>query len=179
MLDMAIEAGARSDDEIRSLLLARLPDAHRLANWILHDPIAAEDAVQEAALLAWDRRRSLRDPSSAEGWFNRILVNVCRGELRRRSRRPVLTEIEPTSDGAPGALAVRDELTRAIRRLVPDEQLLLALRFGRDMTVPAVAAATGMPEGTVKSRLHSAMVHLRAALEAERRAERRLEESMR
>jgi RNA polymerase sigma-70 factor (ECF subfamily) len=179
MLDMAIEAGARSDDEIRSLLLARLPDAHRLANWILHDPIAAEDAVQEAALLAWDRRRSLRDPSSAEVWFNRILVNVCRGELRRRARRPVVTEIEPTSDGAPGALAVRDELTRAIRRLVPDEQLLLALRFGRDMTVPAVAAATGLPEGTVKSRLHSAMEHLRAALEAERRAERRLEESMR
>jgi len=179
MLDMAIEADARTDANVRSLLLARLPEAHKLANWILHDPTAAEDAVQEAALLAWDRRRSLRDAASADAWFNRILVNVCRGELRRRSRRPVLTEIEPTSDGAPGALAVRDELTRAIRRLVPDEQLLLALRFGRDMTVPAVAAATGMPEGTVKSRLHSAMEHLRAALEAERRAERRLEESMR
>jgi DNA-directed RNA polymerase specialized sigma24 family protein len=36
-----------------------------------------------------------------------------------------------------------------------------------------------MPEGTVKSRLHSALEHLRAALEAERRAERRAEESMR
>lgn len=129
--------------------------------------------------LAWDRRRSLRDPASADAWFNRILANVCRGELRRRSRRPAITEIEPTADGTHGALADRDELTRAIRRLVPDEQLLLALRFGRDMTVPAMAAATCMPEGTVKSRLHSAMEHLRAALEAERRAERRLEESMR
>ncbi len=91
MLDMAIEAGAQSDDAIRSLLLARLPDAHKLANWILHDPVAAEDAVQEAALLAWDRRRSLRDPASADAWFNRILVNVCRAELRRRSRRPAVT----------------------------------------------------------------------------------------
>jgi DNA-directed RNA polymerase specialized sigma24 family protein len=62
---------------------------------------------------------------------------------------------------------------------VPDEQLLLALRFGRDLTVPAIAAATRMREGTVKSRLHSALEHLRAALEAERRAERRAEESMR
>ena len=179
MLDMAMETGARSDEQVRSLLLARLPDAHRLASWILHDPVAAEDAVQEAALLAWDRRHSLRDPASAEAWFNRILVNVCRAELRRRTQRPYVVEIEPAEDGAHGSLAVRDELTRAIRRLVPDEQLLLALRFGRDMTVPAMAAATGMPEGTVKSRLHSAMEHLRAALEAERRAERRVEESIR
>ena len=179
MLDMAIEADARTDANVRSLLLARLPEAHKLANWILHDPTAAEDAVQEAALLAWDRRRSLRDAASADAWFNRILVNVCRGELRRRSRRPLVVEIEPAADGAHASLAERDELTRAIRRLVADEQLLLALRYGRDLTVPAIAAATGMPEGTVKSRLHSGLEHRRGAPEAERRAERRVEESIR
>ena len=170
MLDMAIEVGAGSDDEIRSVLLARLPDAQRLASWILHDPVAAEDAVQEAALLAWDRRGSLRESGSGEAWFNRILVNVCRAELRRRARKPKVRDIAPTTDGTHG-LADRDELTRAIRRLAPDEQLLLALRFGRDMTVPAIAAATGIREGTVKSRLHSALEHLRAAIEAERRLE--------
>jgi RNA polymerase sigma-70 factor (ECF subfamily) len=143
MVDMAIEAGAQSDREIRALLLARLPDAHKLASWILHDPVAAEDAVQEAALLAWGRRRTLRDPAAGEAWFNRILVNVCRSELRHRSRRPLVTEVEPTIDGPHRALADRDELTQAIRRLRPDEQLLLALRFGRDLTVPAVAAAMG------------------------------------
>jgi RNA polymerase sigma factor (sigma-70 family) len=179
MLDMAIEAGAQSDREIRALLLARLPDAHKLASWILHDPIAAEDAVQEAALLAWGRRRSLREPAAAEAWFNRIVVNVCRSELRRQSSRPSVTEVEPTIDGSHGGLADRDELTRAIRRLRPDEQLLLALRFGRDLTVPAVAATTGMREGTVKSRLHSALEHLRAELEAERRVQPRAEESRR
>lgn len=51
MLDMAIQVGAGSDDELRAVLLARLPDAHRLASWILHDPVAAEDAVQE--LPSW------------------------------------------------------------------------------------------------------------------------------
>jgi RNA polymerase sigma-70 factor (ECF subfamily) len=179
MLDMAIEAGRQSDHQVRAMLVARLPDAHKLASWILHDPVAAEDAVQDAALLAWDRRRTLHDAASAEAWFNRILVNVCRSELRRRSRRPLVTEIDPTIDGSHPGVADRDELTRAIRRLLPDEQLLLALRFGRDLTVPAVSAATGMPEGTVKSRLHSALEHLRAALEAERRAEPQVEESKR
>jgi DNA-directed RNA polymerase specialized sigma24 family protein len=44
------------------------------ANWILHDPAAAEDAVQEAALMAWDRRHSLRDLGTFNAWFNKILV---------------------------------------------------------------------------------------------------------
>ncbi|MGD0123035.1 MAG: sigma-70 family RNA polymerase sigma factor [Candidatus Limnocylindrales bacterium] len=167
---MAIEVGATSDDEIRAVILARLPDGLRLASWILHDPVAAEDAVQEAALLAWDRRSSLRDPTSGEAWFNRILVNVCRGELRRRARRPLVRDIAPTADGSYG-VADRDELTRAIRSLAPEEQLLLALRFGRDLTVPAIAAASGTREGTVKSRLHSALEHLRAVIEAGRRLE--------
>ena len=95
MLEMTARSGAQTDEAVRSLLISRVDSAQRLATWILHDPIAAEDAVQEAALLAWDRRRSLRDPASADAWFNRILVNVCWGELRRRARerRPVV-EIE-------------------------------------------------------------------------------------
>jgi RNA polymerase sigma factor (sigma-70 family) len=174
MLDVALDARDRTDESIRSMLISRAGEAHRLANWILHDPAAAEDAVQEAALAAWDRRRDLRDIESFDGWFNRILVNACRQELRRRARKPALTEVEPTTAGEHDRLHDRDELTRAIVRLSPEEQILVALRFGRDMTVPQIAAQTGTAEGTVKSRLHSTLAHLRAALEAERRAEEAL-----
>ncbi len=174
MLDVAVDVRTRADDTVRSLLISRAGEAHRLANWILHDPAAAEDAVQEAALLAWDRRRSLRNTDTFDAWFNKILVNACRGELRRRARRPALIEIEPATDGAHERLHVRDELTRAILRLSPDEQILIALRFGRDFTVPQIAAESGMAEGTVKSRLHYTLEHLRAALEAERRVEETL-----
>jgi RNA polymerase sigma-70 factor (ECF subfamily) len=174
MLDVAVNARGRTDDTVRSLLISRAEGAQRLATWILHDPVAAEDAVQEAALLAWDRRRSLRDPETADAWFNRILVNVCRQELRRRARRPALTEIEPSADGGHSRVPVRDELTRAILTLSPDEQIVVAFRFGRDLTVPQIAAESGMAEGTVKSRLHYALEHLRAALEAGRRAEETL-----
>jgi RNA polymerase sigma-70 factor (ECF subfamily) len=178
MLDVAIDTRARVDEAIRSLLITRAAAAHRLADWILHDPEAAEDAVQEAALLAWDRRRSLRSLDTFEAWFNKILVNACRAELRRRTRRPVVTAIEPTiepaTDGGHGRLPVRDELGRAISRLTPDEQIVVALRFGRDLAIQQIAAETGWAEGTVKSRLHYALQHLRAALEADRRAEETL-----
>ena len=157
------------DDEIADLLLRRAAEAHRLAAWILRDPVGAEDAVQEAALIAWNRRASLRDGAAAEGWFSRIVVNVCRDELRRRARKRDLPAVEPVVGLGTARVSDRDELGRAISRLTPDQQVVLGLRFGRDLTVPQIAAETGLPEGTVKSRLHHSLEYLRASLEAEER----------
>jgi RNA polymerase sigma-70 factor, ECF subfamily len=162
-----------TDDVVRGLLVARIDDAYRLATFMLHDRPAAEDAVQEAALLAWDRRRTLRDSAAADGWFTRIVVNVCRDELRRRARRPVVTalDLDVDADLPRGPSADRPDLGPALGRLTPDEQGLLALRFGRELTVPEIAVQLQIPEGTVKSRLHTTLQHLRAALDAERRSE--------
>ena len=114
MLDVAVDARARTDETLRSLLISRAGEAQRLANWILHDPAAAEDAVQEAAMQAWGRRRSLRGLETFDAWFNKILVNECRQELRRRSRRTTLTEIEPVAEGDQSRLpdADRDRVSR-------------------------------------------------------------------
>jgi RNA polymerase sigma factor (sigma-70 family) len=163
---------ALSDDDIAELLVSQAPEAHRLATWILRDPVAAEDAVQEAAVSAWDARKKLRHADNPTAWFTRILVNVCRDELRRRGRRRILTELPaPLAGGAADRMAVRDEIGRAIAHLSADEQLVIGLRYGRDFTVPQIAAQTGLAEGTVKSRLHHSLEHLRSALAAERRAE--------
>lgn len=170
MAVVRIEAANRAEDAVRALLLSRLNDAYRLATCILRDAAEAEDAVQEASLRAWAHRGSLRDPQKAEAWFSRIVVNVCRVELARRSRKPIIEEAEPIAGAADWSDA-RDEVNRAVARLTPDEQVVVAMRFGRDLTVPQIAALTGVREGTVKSRLHNAQQHLRAALEAERRAE--------
>jgi RNA polymerase sigma-70 factor (ECF subfamily) len=66
---------------------------------------------------------------------------------------------------------LRDEVGRALARLTADEQVVVAMRYGRDLTVPQIALQTGIREGTIKSRLHNAHEHLRAAFEAERRAQ--------
>ena len=163
---------AMSDDDIAELLVSQAPEAHRLATWILRDSVAAEDAVQEAAVSAWDARKKLRHADNPTAWFTRILVNVCRDELRRRGRRRTLPEppMSPAG-GSADRLAVRDEIGRAIAHLSADEQLVIGLRYGRDLTVPQIAAQTGLAEGTVKSRLHHSLEHLRSALAAERRAE--------
>src|SRR5574340_636394 len=75
-------AAMSAEEVIRRVLIDQLAEAYRLAAFLLHDRTAAEDIVQEAALLAWERRRTLRDADRAEAWFSRIVVNLCRDELR-------------------------------------------------------------------------------------------------
>ena len=124
--------------------------------------------MQEAALQAWRRRGQLRDAKSADAWFSRIVVNACRDELRRRARRPAPNVVAMVLDDPNEAVGQRDEVERVIARMTPDEQLVVGLRFGRDMSAADIARATGLPLGTVKSRLHHALDHLRAAFAAER-----------
>jgi RNA polymerase sigma-70 factor (ECF subfamily) len=177
MVSMGIEVANAGEQAIRELLLSRLSAAYRTATCILRDADSAEDAVQEAALRAWTNRHQLRDPDKVDAWFSRIVVNVCRAELARSAkRRPGPVERSEESVAEPGdTWAVRDETGRALARLTSDEQIVVALRFGRDLSVPQIATCTGLHEGTVKSRLHSAQEHLRAAFAAERRADDELE----
>jgi RNA polymerase sigma-70 factor (ECF subfamily) len=160
----------RRDAEVAEVLEAQLPTAYRLASWILRDQTAAEDAVAEAMLRAWERRSTLRDPAAAEAWFTRILTNVCRDLLRRKRRSPAIGWTAPSIDGDPGSVAPdRDEVGSGLAQMTPDERILLALRYGLDRSVPSIAGQLGIPEGTVKSRLHAAHAHLRSAIEAGRR----------
>src|SRR4029079_17524153 len=72
------------------LLDRSLDRQYRLATAILGDPIEAEDAVHDAALVAWRGFGKLRDVDRFDAWFGRILVNGCRDRLRARRRRPII-----------------------------------------------------------------------------------------
>jgi RNA polymerase sigma factor (sigma-70 family) len=169
--DLAVDRG-RVDAAVEFSRLADryLDVAYRLAGVILGDPTEAEDAAHDAAVLAWRNFGTLRDQTLFEQWFCRIVVNVCRDRLRRRRRHPV-AELPPdesiglqTADGT-GRLVTRDAIDRAFVRLEPDHQIVVALRFYRDLTVDEMARRLGIPTGTVKSRLHHALRRLRDEME--------------
>jgi RNA polymerase sigma-70 factor (ECF subfamily) len=168
---VALELDGRAD-AFRWLVDRHLDGGYRLAAVILGDRVEAEDAVHDAAVAAWRAFDQLRDPARFEAWFRRILVNGCRDRLRARARQRVvdvgreLAEAEhPVTGDASDATATRDALGRALARLDADHQVVVTLRFGADLTVPAIAATLGIPEGTVKSRLHHALARLRAVMQ--------------
>jgi RNA polymerase sigma-70 factor, ECF subfamily len=159
------------------LLDRSLDRQYRLATAILGDPIEAEDAVHDAALVAWRGFGKLRDVDRFDAWFGRILVNGCRDRLRARRRRPIIGALPMLGNLDAGrgqggsardpvtAVADRDELDRAIATLDPDHVVVIALRFASDLSIAEIATRVGVPEGTVKSRLHHALRRLRTALE--------------
>jgi RNA polymerase sigma-70 factor (ECF subfamily) len=146
----------------------RLDGAYRLAGVILRDTIEAEDAVHDASLAAWLHWGDLRDAAKADAWFDRIVVNECRARLRRRRIAP-LAVADPPDGAGPDAyrsFVERDVLHAALAGLEPDHRIVVVLRHVSGFSPAEIAARTGVPEGTVKSRLHYALRELRAALEA-------------
>ena len=150
-----------------SLIRSRVDAAFRLARAILLDDRDAEDAVQEAVLSAWRRQAAIRDPERFDAWFDRIVVNECRDQLRKRRRAvPVAAApvgFEPMA-AAPDTGTDAD-LDRALASLSVDHRIVVVMRYLQDRTVDDIAARLDIPAGTVKSRLHHALKALRADLE--------------
>lgn len=165
------EPSAGSDEraaEFRVLMEAELDRSYRLATTILRDASEAEEAVHDAALAAWQRWADLRDHASGAAWFQRIVINRCRDRLRRRKLRSLVETVRGVRDeehpavGGPADSGLGELVLAGLKRLTPDERVAIALRYGDDRSVPQIAAALDIPEGTVKSRLHNALRKLRA-----------------
>jgi RNA polymerase sigma-70 factor (ECF subfamily) len=168
-LDTIRRAQAGDHEAFDELVTRHGPWLHRLATAIVGSDDAA-DATQDALVLAWRRLPALRQPDRFEAWLRRILVNRCRDIGRARGRR--LTEIRvdaafETGDGG-GDPRPRVELSvdleKAIARLTIDQRTLLALHYAADLSLQEVAATLGIPGGTAKSRLNTALVELRRQL---------------
>ena len=130
----------------------------------------SEDHVQEAFLSAWRGIRGFRTGYPVKPWLVRILINTVMTQRRRRSV-PIdpLDVAAAQSDGSdPADLAesieARQRVRQAISALSEEHNTVVTLRFFAGLTVPQVAQALGRREGTIKSRLHRALQHLRREL---------------
>ena len=174
LAERAERAPARvPDSRLRDAAFVRLADEHldkayRLARAILRDPAEAQDATHDAFVQAWRKWDTLRDQSRFEPWFDRILVNTCRNRLRsnRRLTTDISAEVALATGDHAGGVADRDVIGAAIAALSPDHQVVVALRYYRDLTVDDIARRLGVPSGTVQSRLHYALKRLHDAIDA-------------
>lgn len=126
----------------------------------------AEDIAQDALLRAWRRRSTLREPERRNQWLATIVRNEA---FRQRARiRPDPVASIETFEGAEDerviATVERADLHAALKRLDENDRELLALRYGEDLTQAAIASRLGIPEGTVKIRLHRVRNKLRQAI---------------
>jgi RNA polymerase sigma-70 factor (ECF subfamily) len=139
-------------------------DCLRIARRFATDTQEADDIAQEAMIRAWRHRSSLRDRDQLKPWLARIVRNEAFRMSSRRRPEPIGELDEIGEAGGEDAVIDRIDLQRAVATLSPDEQQLVCLRYLDDLTQPAIARALGLPEGTVKVRLHRARAKLHRAL---------------
>jgi RNA polymerase sigma-70 factor (ECF subfamily) len=146
-----------------------------IAYRILRDVERAQDAVQQAYLIAWRELPRLRDPERFSPWLHRLLVNACYEEHRRRRRWISRIQALPVEGpaGADPTVSVddRDALDRAFLRLTPQHRAVFVLHHHAGLPLAEIAEIVGVPVGTVKSRLHHAIRTLRAAIVADSQVE--------
>ncbi|HEY1514173.1 MAG TPA: sigma-70 family RNA polymerase sigma factor [Gaiellaceae bacterium] len=170
---LATRASAGDAEALAGLLERYRPSLYAAAIGLLRDREEAHDAVQEACVVALVRIGSLRDPAAVGGWLHRVLRNVCLMNLRSRKRTTPHAdiggpELARSVDEAVERLTLRDWVWTAIEELTPEERITVMLRhFTRSSSYEAIAALTGVPVGTVRSRLYRARTQLATALHCE------------
>ena len=146
----------------------------------------AEDLSQEVFVQVFKAIDQFRGDSKLSTWIYRIAVNLCKNKTKYLARRHTgqQDDIDAMADRVPfsaakgvsvGDVGRPDELVegmqmeavvkRAIAQLEPDFRQALILRDVEDMSYEEIAAVTGLPDGTVKSRIHRARGQLRALVE--------------
>jgi RNA polymerase sigma-70 factor (ECF subfamily) len=145
----------------------------RTARALLGDATAAEEVTQEAWLDVWRGLPAFRLDRPFRPW----LLSVVANRSRKHARRHVVVA-EPLDESTLESVANdgfshvlkrerRQELAHKVASLPAEQSRVLALRYFADLDLAEIAAVTGAPLGTVKSRLHRALAALRERLSQE------------
>jgi RNA polymerase sigma-70 factor, ECF subfamily len=171
-----VRAVLAGDVERFAVLVRRYRDRYaRYAARMLGSLDAAEDAVQDAFIRAFDQLQQCRSPEKFAGWFFLILRNRCFAERRRRSRevRPLeeAQHVAASFDGPDGVVEEaerRRALERALLVLTAEQREVFVLKHVEGLPYEDIAQRTGATVASLKMRMHRAYDRLRDELEEHR-----------
>jgi RNA polymerase sigma-70 factor, ECF subfamily len=139
----------------------------------------AEDVAQEVFITVFKMIDGFRSDSKLSTWVYRIAVNHCKNRLKYLARRRQGSREEVDENAAqiaslspfrnPEQVATGAQIDEAVQKamleLDEEHRTLIVLRDLEDLTVEEISEITGLPDGTVKSRLHRGRLALRKRLE--------------
>lgn len=153
-------------------LTAEIPRLRRYARALTRHPQTADDLVQDCLERAWRKAHRWEAGSDLRAWLFTVMHNVYINGLRRKrpETEPMAHEDyeDPRPQAPEGGLQLRD-LERGLTQLPPEQREVLLLVCLEEMTYEQVATVTGVPIGTVMSRLHRARERMRAFMAGEQR----------
>ena len=167
--EQTVAAARRGDCEAFVRMLKHYDSRLRALSYrLLRDPDLMDDALQDAALKAYQALPGFRGDSAVGTWLYRITYTTCLDHLRRERRFQLLTAADAIFDDAdddPCDIVTRwTDLESALDALPVEQRALIVLvhQYGYDYR--SAAEVVGIPEGTVSSRLAAARAKLRRLL---------------
>lgn len=169
VIDTRIDAEDMLERSFTDLLGPLVDSAFRIACALLHDPQAAEDAVQEASIIAWRKFKKLDDPNRLRQWFFGIVANECRNFRRRGWQSRVQLGLPTSLSVAPAEdrTVRRADLRNALMQLAHDDRLVVVLFYYFDLPLPEIASIAGVSVSAVRNRLYRTVRRLRPDIELE------------
>ena len=174
--ELLLQAGGGDETAFEMLLERYRASIQAYIARMVANQSTADDLTQDVFLKVWTNAGQWDGRGSVKGWLYRIATNTCLNHLRtvkRRRETPIETcdsriwERDEYSDTV--SQSPEDALDQSIRRervrnllskLPEDKQRVIGMVFAADMGIREAATMLGIPEGTVKSRLHYALRQL-------------------
>lgn len=163
--DAELVAAAREEPRMFLALYDRYFD--RVLGYVrlrIDDAATCEDVTSTVFTTALAELGRFRGQGSFGGWLFQIARNAVHDVYRRRKHEPLPADAVHTEPNAEERFMARErvaELHAMVRRLAPEQQHLLALRFGAGLPFDEIAEIVGANPGTVRVRLHRILEELR------------------
>lgn len=171
----------RDERAFRELIQGHRDRVYNITFRMLGNRAEAEDVAQEVFITVFKTIDSFREEAKFSTWLYRVTVNHCKNRLKYLARRhdrdrDEIDEGAHAGNGAIGAphpsapdralegAQMEQLLQQAIAKLDEEQRLVVVLRDVEDLSIEEICEITGLPDGTVKSRLHRARLVLRKRL---------------
>jgi RNA polymerase sigma-70 factor (ECF subfamily) len=175
----------RDERAFRELVEAERDRVYNITFRMLGNRAEAEDVAQEVFISVFKTIDSFREESKLSTWLYRVTVNHCKNRIKYLARRHDRDrdELDERShsqetngavlgpprhaqpDRALAGVQMEQLLSEAIAELEEDHRVVVILRDVEDLSIEEICEITGLPDGTVKSRLHRARLALRKRLQ--------------
>lgn len=174
----------RDERAFRELLENHRDRVFNITYRMLGNRAEAEDVAQEVFISVFKTIDTFREESKFSTWLYRVTVNHCKNRIKYLARRHDRDrdELDETSQQQSGAISgdptraaqpdralasaqMEKHLQEAIANLDDDHRVVVVLRDVEDLSIEEICEITGLPDGTVKSRLHRARLVLRKKMQ--------------
>jgi len=173
----------RDERAFRELLELHRDRVFNITFRMLGNRAEAEDVAQEVFITVFKTIDSFQEKSKFSTWLYRVAVNHCKNRIKYLARRHDRDRDEldesTTTSGVNGTIGgpmpssphkqlesaqMEQRLQHEIGKLEDDQRVVVVLRDVEDLSIEEICEITGLPDGTVKSRLHRARLLLRKRL---------------